>query len=132
MKTNLFLLSLAAVSVAGASVETPEVTSITQTVASSGKLTISYVLDAPAVVTVDFVDENGASVGLENCQSLAGDANRFISAAGTYTFTWDARADLTKKGGVLPTTLRARLTAWSPDEPPPYLVGDVFGRDVPR
>ena len=132
MKTNLFLLSLAAVSVAGASVETPEVTSITQTAASSGKLTVSYVLDAPAVVTVDFVDESGASVGLENCQSLTGDANRFLAAAGTYAFTWDARADLTKKGGVLPTSLRARLTAWSPDEPPTYLVGDVFGRDVPR
>ena len=132
MKTHLFGFVLAAASVASAGVEAPEVTSITQAAASSGKLTVSYVLDAPAVVTVDFVDENGASVGLENCRSLTGDANRYLDAAGTYAFTWDARADLTKKGGVLPTSLRARLTAWSPDEPPTYLVGDVFGRDVPR
>ena len=125
MKANFLLISMLAASAVLASETQPEVTSVSSAVNAAGRVTVTYSIDCPAVVTVDFVDADGVSIGAENCTSLSGDANRYLAAAGEHSFTWDARTDLRKMSGPVPAALKAKLTAWSPDEPPPYLVADL-------
>lgn len=126
MKKIFALASILSAMAAMAYATSPAVSNITLAPdAETGLLTVSYHLDAPAVVTVDFSDGSGTSIGLENCTSLAGAANRYLSAAGDYTFTWNVRADLATVSPV-PVALHAKLTAWSPDEPPPYMVADLL------
>ena len=126
MKANFLFAVLLAAGTALSSEQQPEVTSVASAVDALGKVTVTYSIDFPAVVTVDFVDADGVSIGQENCTSLLGDANRYLATAGEHSFVWDARTDLRKMSGPVPATLKAKLTAWSPDEPPPYMVADLL------
>ena len=125
MKKEFLLVSLLASLSAAASVAEPQVTSVTSTVGASGNVTVNFTLDCPAIVTVDFVDADGRSIGLGNCTSLVGDVNRYL-AGGDHSFVWNARADLANAKTALPPGIRTKLTAWSPEEPPPYLVADLY------
>ena len=133
MKKVLFKLGVLASAAASASLTladdaVPEVTSVTMTQISHRNVKIDYtVANAPAVITVD-IETNvtggaWASIGPENFANLTGDANVLVDkAAGTIKWRPDRSwpGHLIAAGGV-----RATLTAYSPENPPDYMVVDL-------
>ena len=118
---------LSGASVASVFAPVAEVTGFVQD-GSSAQVTISYSLDAAAIVTVDILT-NGCSVGGANMMSLSGDVNRLF-AAGPHAVTWrpedEAWTGLTaeqRERARFPVgTVRAVVTAWSERRPPNFMV----------
>ena len=84
MKRILALAVVMAVAAANAAT----ISDIATSVGADGVVTVTYSLDADAIVTADF-RENGASLGGTNQWSLAGDVFKLVSA-GTGKITWNA------------------------------------------
>jgi len=106
----------------------PRVSNVALTQAANRDTTVSYVLaDGPAIVTLDLqtntlADATGdwVSIGAENFSFLVGDVNGVVSNGArsiSWSPTWSHQTDA--------SGLRAVLTAWSPDDPPPYMVVDL-------
>ena len=115
----------------------PTISSVTmaQDNPSSREVTISYALaNGPAIVTVDIetnvTGDVWASIGLENFANLKGDANVLVDkAAGTVTW----RPDRSWPGHLIETGgIRATLTAYSPENPPDYMVVDLASQTPVR
>ena len=90
---------------------------------ASGAVTISYrLLDAPAIVTLD-IQTNGpsgwASIGGEHidCFSSDSDVWKKVSGDGVHAIKWHPGQSW--PGG------KAVVSAWSPDNPPDYMVADL-------
>jgi len=91
---------------------------------ASRLVTIDYKLvDASAVVTVDFLT-NGVSIGEQNfAGNLSGDVNRLVTA-GDRKILW--RPDKDWPGHVFTAgEVTAKLRAWPVTEPPPYMIVDL-------
>ena len=91
------------------------------------EVTVSYTLDAPAIVTTDFLT-NGVSVGAGNFRTLAGDVNRYVvpaSAEDVRAFTWQPGANGDWHGTA--GAFSVALTAWSTNCPPDYMAVDLLG-----
>lgn len=130
---NVFkLLGLAGlVTAASAALAGPKVTNVRMVQdQSSGKVTITYHLDKPAVVTVDVftnaLQGAGATIGPENLVDMAGDAFRRVDA-GDRTIVWKPRKSAIGAAGFVSdgASVRAAVTAWSTNCPPDYLVVDL-------
>lgn len=96
------------------------------------RVTVSYKLDAPAIVTTDFVT-NGVSVGAGNFRTLAGDINRYVvpsSSDEVRSFTWQPGVHGDWNGAA--DDFSVALTAWSTNCPPDYMVVDLFGAKQTR
>ena len=130
MKRSI-LLSCAALSTALAvsAVQVPEVSNVEMSqVASTRTVTITYTLDAPAVVTVDIQtnSEDGvwASIGGQNFWNMSGDVWGLVPDAGDHAITWQPEVSWPDHripdGGA-----RAVVTAWALDDPPDYMVVDL-------
>ena len=96
---------------------------------NSAYVTIDYVLDGdPAVVTVD-IQTNGVSIGAANFRSISGDVGRVIQP-GSRSIRWMARKDWPDRrfddGSV-----KAVVTAWATNNPPPYMVLSLDGATPP-
>ena len=129
----LSLLAIGSVAVAG-----PKVTNVTMTQDQvTGKVTISYHLDKPAVITVDVLTNAatgaGASVGPENLLDLKGDAFRLVDA-GDCTITWKPRKSAIGEAGFVSdgASVKAEVKAWSTNCPPDYLVVDLTDQSGDR
>lgn len=110
---------------ASAEVATVNVVSVAQD--SAGRVTVSYTIDKPAVITVDFqtnVSENVfASIGVEHVKTVWGDVNRVVQS-GSRTLTWSPRKDWPEQS--LPAgSLKAVVTAWALDATPDYMAVDL-------
>lgn len=91
------------------------------TVSADGIVTVTYSLDADAIVTADF-RENGVSLGGTNQWSLAGDVFKLVPA-GTGTITWNAAKDVP---GRQLSAVTVELKAWAESDAPDYLVADLM------
>ena len=96
--------------------------------AATRRVTVSYVVsDAPAVVTANFLT-NGVALAEGVATTLYGDVNVVVSnRAEAYSFAWNPDRDLQAD---LPASvdLSVELTAWSANDPPPYLAVDLTQR----
>ena len=137
--TKIGMSALAVVASASLQATVPEVTNVTMTQPSGGRLvTIGYTLNsAPAVVTLDVqtnYTENGAtkwaSIGGTAVCNATGDVWKRIDT-GSRTILW--RPDLSwpdhkiADGGA-----RAVVTAWSLDNTPDYMVVDISATAAPN
>lgn len=91
------------------------------TVSADGIVTVTYSLDADAIVTADF-RENGVSLGGTNQWSMAGDVFRLVPA-GTGTITWNAAKDIP---GRQLSAVTVELKAWAESDAPDYLIADLM------
>ena len=88
-------------------------------------VTVTYKLaEAPAIVTID-IQTNGVSIGAENFASVDGAVNRLVTEAGTeQTILWQPRNDWPDRR-LRNIPISARVTAWSTNHPPTYMVVDL-------
>lgn len=95
-------------------------------VQNGARVTVTYDLDAPAVVTMD-VTTNDVSIGAMNLWYQTGDVNRLVKTAGSKMITW--RPDKAWPGNVTEpgVEVRAVVTAWATNAPPDYMVVDLSG-----
>ena len=91
------------------------------TVGADGTVTVTYSLDADAIVTADF-RENGVSLGGTNQWSMAGDVFKLVPA-GTGTLTWNAAKDIP---GRQFSAVTVELKAWAESDAPDYLIADLM------
>ena len=137
MKTNMiFSVSFAALAATALSaVPSIDASSITISKdAATGLVTVDYKLvDAPGVVTVAFetnvaADASGAWAPVDDraASFVSGDVNRFLTNGD------DVKRIYWQPGQGLPQVdipancLRAKVTAWAPDDPPDYAVIDLI------
>ncbi len=89
---------------------------------ASRKVEISYELDSPAIVTVDFLT-NGVSIGEENFRNAVGDLNRLVMDSGKVTWTpyegWGPASS--KHSG-----MSVKVTAWATNAPPDWMIVDLM------
>lgn len=107
----------------------PEVSDVSFTQDGRGRMTVTYSLSAPAVVTFDVLT-NGVSIGGRNVYaygadgalSVTGDVGRVVSTP-TGRIVWDGAAAWPDKR----VAVRAAVTAWPTNDTPPYMVVDISG-----
>ena len=97
------------------------ISDIATSVGADGVVTVTYSLDADAIVTADF-RENGVSLGGTNQWSLAGDVFKLVSA-GTGKMTWNAAKDIP---GRQLSAVTVELKAWAESDAPDYLIADLM------
>lgn len=86
-------------------------------------------IDAPAVVTVDFLT-NGVSIGEANFTGVYGEVNRLVQP-GERKIYW--RPDKDWPGFVFTENeVTAKVRAWPADDPPPYMILSLGGTSVPE
>jgi formylglycine-generating enzyme required for sulfatase activity len=132
-----FVVSLAAAVTAAVSAAAPAIDGNLVEVEQLPDRTVrvSYTLEnEPAVVIVDLLtngtDGAWVSVGREGLSVLSGKNNCLVAEPGVQTLEWKVR-----KLGVdaNPLSIKAKVTAYSVDYPPDYMVVDLLpGGDVPR
>ena len=125
MKGILSSVSLAVFAVAARA----DVTSVTFAQDRSRAVTVAYTLDAPAIVTVDFLT-NGVSIGAENFRGVEGDVNRYVDKA-SGRITWNPLADWPNVK-VRDQSFEARVTAWATNAPPDYMAIDLNNEKTVR
>ncbi len=124
MRKPILSLAVTAVSVAASAVPRIVDSRVTVDGARPRAVKIDYTLaDEPAVVTVE-VFTNGVAVGAAGLRALKGDVNRLVQP-GSRRIVWNARAGLGGVEGEVSVT--AKVTAWSTNCPPDYLVVDLVG-----
>ena len=90
---------------------------------AEGVVTVTYSLDADAVVTADF-RAGGVSVGGTNQWTLAGDVHRLVTADGlTKSITWNVRKDMPE---TTVEDITVELKAWAESDAPDYMVADLM------
>lgn len=122
MKKRMFgLCVLFAGAALAADVIVPQVEYVT-TEGGTGKLTVNYRLDKPAVVTFD-ITTNGVPVALDILGTAKGDVWRLLPA-GPHTFTWKVYKSIPLDVDV--ADAKVRVKAWSVGQPPDYMVIDIL------
>ncbi len=127
------VLACAALAIGAAVASTPVVTG---THVSQNEYTlevqVSYLLDAPAIVTVQFYTNavNGleAAVAIPDAvvTNLSGDVNRLVGTAGEHSLVWrPSEVDFPGRPAGRPDFV-AKVCAWSLKAPPPYMVCDLL------
>jgi len=85
---------------------------------------VSYQTDGPGIATFQF-KTNGVDIShSEIVRTVTGDISKHIPAAGTYTFTWDAKRDYPEQ--VL-SDLTVEVTLWATNNPPIYCAVNLVG-----
>ena len=110
----------------------PQVSDVTfgQITQGSREVTVSYTLtNAPAIVTMDVLS-NGVSIGAANIRYLSGDVNCLVQPdpAVRKTIRWQADKSWPDHR-ITGNDISVKLTAWSADCPPPYLLADLSGTE---
>ena len=130
--TRRFTLTVVAIAaMAAAEAATPEISNVmlSQDV-SSRMVTITYELsNGPGVVTADIltnaaVAAEGVSIGHQYLWNMEGDVNKVVEN-GSHTITWHPERSWPDQR-IADASVRALLTAWSLDMPPPYMVADLI------
>ncbi len=131
MKTTLISLAAAACAATSFADEAAVPTLSNVTLSQSGTIvTVSYTLaNGPAVITADILTNavdaaQGVSIGAQNFRNLRGDVNKIVMEDGTHTITWRPHRSWPDHL-ITDNSVRARLTAWATNTPPPYMVADL-------
>lgn len=109
--------------------QAPVASDVTMTQDPSRKVTVTYSLDRPAVVTLDIeTNVTGSaewvSIGGENIRGLVGDVNKLVRTSGSHTILW--QPDQSWPNHRVPENgARAVVTAWAPDAPPDWMLIDL-------
>ena len=137
-----FIALVAAIAASAATAAIPEVSGVTMAQPGTRKVTIAYTLSGgPAVVTFAVqtnanvnaaADDPGwTSIGGEAVCNAKGDVWKLVTGDGAHAITW--RPDETWPDHVIPAGgARAVVTAWSPENPPPYMVVDLSAGALPN
>ena len=119
-------------SVAAAFAQAPVVSDVVMTQDANRKVTVTYRLDRPAVVTLGIETNvsgtaDWVSIGGENLTHVTGDANVFVretDSSVVHTIRWEPCVawpnHRIKDGGV-----RAVVRAWAPEAPPDWMLIDL-------
>ena len=129
-KQNLIPLLALMVEVLYAAPIAPQLTltSVNQS-AATRRVTVDYVLAAPAIVTLDVLT-NGVSIGAANVTHAYGDVNRVVGG-GAHRLHW--QADRSWPGFIFSDdTVSIEVTAWATNSPPDYMVVDLVGKKGDR
>ena len=103
----------------------PSVTGISWTQdAATRKVTVTYNLSEPAIVTMDVCTNGNVSIGGEHVVSLAGDVNREVAAGDGHSIVWIADKDWSGHN-LAAGDLTIAVRAWTKSVPPDYLVVDL-------
>ena len=90
------------------------------------KVEISYELDSPAIVTVDFLT-NGVSIGEENFRNAVGDLNKLVEGTGKVTWMpYEGWVPASSKH----SEMSVKVTAWATNAPPDWMVVDLMRQGV--
>ena len=103
---------------------TPAVSSVTVRQNAAREVTVSYTLAGTNAIVTAEMFTNGAPVAAQSFTRLVGDVNRLVQA-GSRSFTWYPDREL-PEGTSPSTTFSAKLTAWSYEAPPDYMVIDLM------
>ena len=141
MKSEIILAAVvvAATAMTFAAAPTIRAHSVTFDQDANRLVTIKYVLDdAPGIVTLDIEtnrtgaatnsDADWVSIGGENIQNLSGAVNCLVDNLGENRIFWKADQSWPDHK-VRGDAVRARVTAWSTNTPPNYLVVDLHGEE---
>ncbi len=91
-------------------------------------VTVTYDLDADAVVTVDFTT-NGVSIGAVNFTNVEESVNCAVAQGNGRRFTW--RPDKSwPDHRITEAVFGAKVRAWALNAPPPYMAADVVTGEV--
>ena len=85
---------------------------------------IDYTLDAPAIVTVDFLT-NGVSIGAQNFRNAYGDVNRLVKTPAGRIEWQPAAPDGWPGYKITDGSFKAVVTAWATNAPPDYMAIDL-------
>ncbi len=128
MKKNVFVSVLCGTLLAAAAVAAPcvQIQSIEVAPDVPHLVTVTYTLSEDAIVTASFLT-NGVALADGAVDTVFGDVNRKIAATGSgevRTIGWTPDASF--GGQALDASkVTAKLTAWTLDSPPDYLVADL-------
>ena len=86
-----------------------------------GGAEISYDLDSDAAVTLELFDD-GVALSPDALQTLKGDGWGFVKSGTGRKIVWKGYRDVPNQRYA---NLKAVVTAWDPDIPPPYMVVDL-------
>ena len=118
------MVLLASALSAGAVWAVPQLSNVTaEVVARSGAVKITYTLSEDAVVTLDDVLVDGASIGASNVTKVVGACHRKIKAGAGKEICWFPKkeaANLDVSGAIT-----AKVTAYDPATPPDYMLFEL-------
>ncbi len=130
MKSSKMFPVFAMLSVSAAAVPTVSDVTVRQ-VWSDRKVVVTYTLSGgDAIVTAD-ITTNGASVGAVPLRAMAGDVNRLVTAGTGRTIEWQPPSGWVDPA-VASLKVGARVTAWTEQEPPDYMVLALDGTQERR
>lgn len=93
---------------------------------STGMVEIRYDLSGDdAIVTLDDIFLNGASIGPSNVTAVVGNVARKVAKGSGRVIYWKPRKDI--PGRELAGTVTAKITAWPTDDPPDYMMACLCG-----
>ena len=131
MKHEMLTTAAALALVALAEAATPEISNVGMEQDDVTRLvTITYTLaNGPGVVTAEIltnaaVAAEGVSIGDRYVWNMEGAVNRVVED-GPHTITWQPDQSWPDQR-IWNASVRARLTAWAMDMPPPYMVADLL------
>ena len=108
----------AALGAAGALAVPPVVSDVTLVQPAGTRVAqVGYTIDSPGIATFQFKTGGVDVCHSEIASTATGDINMYIPAAGTYSFTWDAKRDFPEQ---LVSNLTVEVTLWAVDNPPVY------------
>ena len=97
----------------------------------TGRVKIAYELvDGPAIVTLDVLDDQGVSLGGAALKSLGGDVNRLVVSNGVHAIWWAPMKSCPDRSFAV-GKLKAVVTAWATNAPPDYMVVDLDPKGMP-
>jgi len=131
---HLAALTVCLGATAASAVQVSDVT-LTQD-AASRVATISYTLDAPAIVTVDVRTNRGddvwVSVGADKLRGIWGEVNKYVTNVNTAVSASWRNDGIVSADAVASGSVRAVVTAWSRAAPPDYMVFNLMDTEEVR
>ena len=100
----------------------------------TGKATVSYSIDEPAIITVDVRTNRGdgvyASIGADKLRRISGEVNKLVTNVNTpVSATWPTDSSMPEQ---TISSARIVVTAWATDAPPDYMAINMIDSDVVR
>lgn len=103
----------------------PEISNVRVTQKGNSSVSVMYDLaGADGIVTVDFLT-NGVSIGQSNIGGLKGEVNKLVEKGTDRSFFWRPASSWPDSVRIKEAVLTARVTAWTENAPPDYLVVDL-------